>query len=159
MTMFRAVRALLLAVLLLTPAFVLTGCFSEPPPPATSEESVESGAFNQFFPASEDDLDLTFTQDRTGFAEAVLTRDGTDVASLSVSDTANNPDALTKFETASDEIAGYPAASVGSQGTAILVADRYQVQVRSLDDSFTAADRAAWIEKFDLAGLSEVEPS
>lgn len=157
MTSFRAVRALLLAVLLLTPVFVLIGC-GEEPPPAVSEESVAAGAFNQFFPASTDDLDLTFTQDRAGFAEAVLTRDGTDVASLSVSDTANNPDALTKFETASDEIAGYPAASVGSQGTAILVADRYQVQVRSLDDSFTADNRIEWIEKFDLAGLSEVEP-
>jgi hypothetical protein len=74
-----------------------------------------------------------------------------------VSDTAISVDALDKFKESKEEVAGYPAAAVGMLGTAILVADRFQVQVRSKDASFTAEDRTAWIEKFDLDGLAALQ--
>jgi hypothetical protein len=51
-------------------------------------------------------------------------------------------------------VAGYPAAAIGSQGTGILVAERFQVQVRSTDASFTESDRETWLGRFDLNRLS-----
>lgn len=75
-------------------------------------------------------------------------------AALSISDTDANPSARDKYKDATKRIAGHLAATSGSQGTAILVADRYQVQVRSLTTTFTAADREAWLEKFNLAALA-----
>ncbi len=125
--------------------------------PATSDESVAGGSFNKFFPQAEDGFDVVFTQEKTGFAQAKLKRDGTDVAQLSITDTTNNPEAAEKYADSSDTLAGFPLAAIGSKGTGILVADRYQVQVRSLDDSFTEFDRDDWLQKFDLDGLSQLQ--
>lgn len=125
--------------------------------PATSDESVSGGSFNTFFPAAEAGFDLTFTQEKTGFAEARLSKDGTDVALLSISDTVNNPDAAEKYKESTEVLAGFPVADIGSQGTGILVADRYQVQVRSTDSSFSRFDREDWLQKFDLDGLAALQ--
>ena len=117
-------------------------------------EPLAGGEFNKFFPKDEGDYNVLYTQEKEGFAQARLNLKGVEVATLSVSDTAISVDALDKFKDSKEEIAGYPAAAVGMLGTAILVADRFQVQVRSKDASFTAEDRTAWIEKFDLDGLA-----
>jgi hypothetical protein len=79
------------------------------------------------------------------------------VAALTVSDTDANPSARAKFKSSSKQIAGFPAAAVGTLGTAVLVGERYQVQVRSADGAFTAADREAWLSKFKLAELAAVK--
>lgn len=123
---------------------------------AAMVEPVAGGEFNKFFPADDGDYDVVFTQEKEGFAQAQLNFQGSEVATLSVSDTANNPDALDKFEGADATVAGHPTASVGSLGTAILVGDRFQIQIRSKDDSFTADQRATWIEQFDLDGLTDL---
>ena len=112
------------------------------------------GDFNKFFPKDEGDYNVLYTQEKEGFAQAKLNLKGVEVATLAVSDTTISVDALDKFKGSSEKIGGYPAAAVGMLGTAILVADRFQIQVRSKDASFTADDRKAWIEKFDLAGLA-----
>ena len=95
-------------------------------------------------------------EEKDGFAEAKLKQDGNTVAMMSVSDTASNPSATTKYQNSQRSIAGYPLAEVGSTATSLLVADRLQVKVLSRDDSFTASDREAWLEKFDLAGLAKL---
>lgn len=120
-------------------------------------EPLAGGEFNKFFPKDQGDYNVLYTQEKEGFAQAQLNLKGVEVATLAVSDTANNPTALDKFQQSSTEIGGYPAATVGALGTAILVADRFQVQVRSKDASFTEADRAEWIEQFDLAGLAALK--
>lgn len=115
------------------------------------------GDFNKFFPKDEGDYNVLYTQEKEGFAQAKLNLNGTEVATLAVSDTVISVDALDKFKDSKEEIGGYPAAAVGALGTAVLVGDRFQVQVRSKDASFTADDREAWIEKFDLAGLAALK--
>lgn len=115
------------------------------------------GDFNKFFPKDEGDYNVLYTQEKEGFAQAKLNLNGTEVATLAVSDTVISVDALDKFKDSKEEIGGYPAAAVGALGTAILVGDRFQIQVRSKDASFTADDREAWIEKFDLAGLAALK--
>lgn len=85
---------------------------------------------------------MVFTQEKSGFAEAVLKQDGEDVATLAVFDTVSNPDAAAKYADSDETVAGYPAVAVGANGLAILVADRFQVQVRALNDDFARDDRA-----------------
>jgi hypothetical protein len=117
-------------------------------------EVIAGGEFNKFFPDPEDPFDITFLQEKEGFAEAALEFEGDEVATLAVTDTANNPSARDKYAQSSDELEGYPMVAVGNNGTAILVADRIQVQVRSKADDFAAEDREAWLLEFDLDGLA-----
>lgn len=160
----------LLALVLLFGVLFVAACGQEQPTrwddaqqntedqPATSEESLAGSDFNALFPDTEGSFDLVYTQEKTGFVEASLKKDGIEVALLSISDTVNNPDARQKFAESSEVLAGFPVADVGSKGTAVLVADRFQVQVRSVDDSFSRFDREDWLQKFDLDGLSQLAP-
>jgi hypothetical protein len=124
---------------------------------ATTKEALAGGEFNQFFPESNDEYSVVYTQEKRGFAEAVLKHAGEDVATLAVFDTVSNPEAAAKYQQSAEELDGYPAVAIGANGTGILVADRFQVQVRSKSDSFTAADREEWLLAFDLAGLSGLQ--
>lgn len=108
-------------------------------------EVIAGGEFNRFFPEVSDPFDVVFLQEKAGFAEAALEFEGEEVATLAVSDTANNPSARDKFAESNDTLEGYPLAAVGNNGTALLVAERFQVQVRSKAADFAAEDREAWL--------------
>lgn len=124
--------------------------------PAVVEEAVEGSDLNRFFPKVESPFDIVFKQEKDGFAQASLQKDGQELAVLSISDTANNPQAKEKFAASEQQLDGHPMAAAGSKGTAVLIADRYQVQVRSMDPSFDEAERVAWLQKFDLKSLSNL---
>ncbi len=124
---------------------------------AVVRESESGGSFNKFFPPSGGGYDRVYSQEKKGFAEAKLKKDGKEVAVLAISDTLNNPSAVKKFEKSTQNIKGYPAVSQGKTGTAVLVGDRFQVKVLSRDPAFSESDRQAWLEKFDLNGLSKVK--
>ncbi|MGK7962190.1 hypothetical protein [Crocosphaera sp.] len=124
---------------------------------AVVKESESGGSFNKFFPPSSDGYERVYTQEKKGFAEAKLKKDGKEVAVLAISDTLNNPNAAKKFEKSSQNIGGYPAVAQGSTGTAVLVGDRFQVKVLSRDPAFSESDRQTWLEKFDLNGLSQLK--
>jgi hypothetical protein len=124
---------------------------------ATAQEAIAGGEFNKFFPASHDDFEVVYTQEKIGFAEASLKEDGNEVATLSVFDTVSNPAAVDKYAESSKELQGYPLVTVGANGSAILVAERFQVQVRSRSDDFTEEDRKSWLEQFDLGGLAALK--
>jgi hypothetical protein len=126
---------------------------------AVAKEATQGGEFNKFFPSAEAGYQRVYTQEKKGFAEAKLKKDGKDLAVLSISDTqavkgSANPAA--KFVGTPKTIAGYPAVSQGTTGTAILVGDRYQVKVQSRDPSFTETEREAWLQKFNLSGLTRL---
>ena len=116
---------------------------------------INGSEFNKFFPSA-DGYERVYTQEKDGFAEAKLKQDGSTLAMLSVSDTASNPSATAKYQNSERSLAGYPLVQVGSTATSLLVADRLQVKVLSRDDGFTATDREAWLEKFDLSGLAKL---
>jgi hypothetical protein len=156
-------------LLVLFATLTLTGCREQPTrwdtaeqetrgrqAPATVEQSVSGGELNRFFPAVEAPWDIVFKQEKQGFAQASLQREGQELSVLSISDTTNNPDAREKFTGSNQQFNGYPRAAVGSKGTAILVGDRYQVQVRSMDPLFGEPERLEWLGKFDLRSLSNL---
>jgi hypothetical protein len=127
---------------------------------AVNDASVEGSAFNKFFPPQEGEYDIVFKQEKTGFAQVSLQKkaDGTELATMSISDTINEPEAKDKFQGATDYVQDQvPIVLQGEHGTAILVADRYQIAIRSVDPGFTEADRRAWFDKFDIAGLAQLQ--
>ena len=126
--------------------------------PAAVEKGAEQGSqFNQFFPASEGDFKVVPSQEKKGFAEYKLKRDGDTLAMLTINDTISLPAAAKKYEDATESLAGFPLVQQGTTATGLLVNGRYQVKVLSRSDGFTASDRTTWLEKFDLDGLAELE--
>jgi hypothetical protein len=123
---------------------------------ASAGKAVTGGQFNKFFPSAGGGYQRVYTQEKQGFAEAKLKKGGTDVAVMSINDTASIPSTKLKFKQSSQTIAGYPAVNQGQNITSILVGDRYQVKVQSRDASFTQSDREAWLKKFNLGGLSRL---
>lgn len=123
---------------------------------AVVQESSSGGNFNRYFPSASNGYERVYTQEKKGFAEAKLKKDGEEVAVMAISDTLNNSAAKTKFQSSQETIAGYPAVKQGSKSNALLVGDRFQVKVSSRDDSFTESDRKDWLSKFDLQGLSSL---
>lgn len=151
--------------------FFSTGCESKPPSPyaQVQQETTQRGApkaiakaaaqgsqFNKFFPKSANGYERVYVQEKKGFAEAKLNKEGKNVAMLSISDTKSVPTAAQKYASSTTTIAGFPALEIGSTQTGVLVGDRYQVKVLSRSPSFTKAERQAWIQNFDLDGLSKL---
>ena len=123
--------------------------------PSRSDKPLAGGEFNKFFPAAnEDGYTRVASQEKEGFAEYKLKKDGKDVAMLAVTDTVTNPEAVAKFRESTRQINGYPAIEQGSTATAVLVDNRFQVKVLSRTPSFTRQDREAWLQKFNFAGIA-----
>ncbi|MEH2433413.1 MAG: hypothetical protein V7K25_04030 [Nostoc sp.] len=162
----RVVAALLLSVLLLTTACTpkAPGRFDQAQKESTQQKkglavaknATQGSQFNKLFPNSGDGYQRVYTQEKKGFAEAKLKKGGKDIALLSISDTTSTPSAAAKFSKSTKKIGGYPAIEVGKTQTAILV-DKYQVKALSRDPSFTASDRADWLEKFNLNDLAKLK--
>jgi hypothetical protein len=155
-----------LFAVLISVALMVTGCQPKPPSQfaATQESSSKSGAvavakvatqggeFNKFFPTPGAGYERVYTQEKKGFAEAKLKKDGKELAMLAISDTRSNPTAAAAFKDSQLTIDGYPSRNLGTTQTSVLVGN-YQVKVISRDALFTQDDRQIWLKKFNLKGL------
>ncbi|MDX2231759.1 MAG: hypothetical protein NW220_19155 [Leptolyngbyaceae cyanobacterium bins.349] len=124
---------------------------------AVSKEAVNGSKMNRYFPKSGGGFSVVPAQEKKGFAEHKVNRGGKNVAVLSINDTISNPSAAAKYQQSNTKIGGFPAVEQGQTGTGVLVGDRFQVKAQSRDPSFTRQDRVAWIQKFDLNGLSTLK--
>jgi len=124
--------------------------------PAVAAEAIDGSAFNKFFPKAESPWDVVYKQEKKGTAIASLKKEGKEVATLTVFDTISNPEATTEYKETTQALAGFPLVAKGAKGTAILVNRRFQVQVRSADDSLDEDGRKEWLKKFDLDGLAKL---
>lgn len=125
-------------------------------PGAVAKDATQGSSFNKFFPRSVSGYEIVPAQEKKGFAEYKVNQGGKNVAMLAISDTTGTG-AADKFQSSTGKIAGYPSIEQGQTATAILVDNRYQVKVLSRDPSFTKQDRATWLTKFDLRGLSNLK--
>jgi hypothetical protein len=165
-TVPRPRRAYLLLVL---PLVALSACGREPSrfdeaqektrrnAKAVSKEAMPGAEFNKFFPKAEGAYDVVYADEKAGFAQAKLVKEGQDVATLSIFDTVSNPEAADKYKDTQEVLEGYPAIEIGNSGTGLLVGDRFQVQIRSADANFSKFDREDWLKKFDLANLAKLQ--
>ncbi len=127
-------------------------------PAAVAKNAEAGGDFNKFFPQGSAGYARVFSQEKKGFAEAKLNKDGKNVAVLSISDTSSLPAAAKKYEKSTTKLGSYPLLDEAPlKSTGVLVNNRFQVKVASRDPSFTATDRKAWLEKFNLDGLSKLK--
>jgi hypothetical protein len=164
----KALMPVLLSVVLL-----FSACSNKPPsryaetqketsgrnaPAAVAKNAEAGGEFNKFFPQGSAGYARVFSQEKKGFAEAKLNKDGKNVAVLSISDTSSLPAAAKKYEKSTTKLSSYPLLEEAPlKSTGVLVNNRFQVKVASRDPSFTAADRKTWLGKFNLDGLSKLK--
>lgn len=159
----------ILAPLLLSLLLLITSCAQQPANrfdqaqqqstqkksgQAVVKDATQGSNFNKFFPKSGNGYERIYTQEKKGTSQAKLKKDGKDVATLTIFDTKSSPTTAAKFQQSTKKIAGYPATTLGNSQTSILVNNRYQVTVRSTDPTF---NREAWLQKFDLNGLSRLQ--
>jgi hypothetical protein len=124
---------------------------------AVAKEALPGKEFNKFFPKAESPWDLTYKQEKQGTAIASLKKDGKEVATLTVFDTISEPEVAKEYKEATQALAGCPLLAKGSKGTAVLVANRFQVQVRTAPSAeFSEEQRKEWIKKFDLDGIANL---
>ena len=127
-------------------------------PAAVAKNAEAGGEFNKFFPQGAAGYSRVFSQEKKGFAEAKLNKDGKNVAVLSINDTISLPMAAKKYEKSISKLNNYPLLDEPvSKSTGVLVNNRYQVKVASRDPSFTPEDRQLWLQKFNLGGLSTLK--
>ncbi len=124
-----------------------------------TSEVVNGTAFNRLFPAPEPGEQLVFTQEKRGFSQARLRQAGEVKALLSISDVITNPSARDKFEASRERLGGWPLAEQGPQGSALLVADRFQVKVIAQGSGLDLQQRHELLEEFDLKGLAALRPA
>ena len=123
--------------------------------PAGAGPKIEGKKLNAFFPADgTDGYSRVFTQEKDGFVEAKLKKDGADVATLAISDATSDDGVKSKFAGAADKVSGQPLVTVGKNQSAVLVHDKYQVKVSS--QTLDADARKALLGKFDLDGLGKL---
>jgi hypothetical protein len=167
--MHPATRHLALPLLLLPLVLLFVACGGNPAEtrwataqqesrnkPAVAKEALPGKEFNKFFPKAESPWDLTYKQEKPGTAIASLKKDGKEVATLTVFDTISEPDVAKDYKESTQALTGYPLVAKGAKGSAVLVANRFQVQVRSMDNSFGEDDRKEWLKKFDLDGIAKL---
>jgi hypothetical protein len=161
----------ILAPILLSLLLFVTACSSQPSrysevqkdttrwgaPGAVAKGAEKGGTFNKFFPGATGGYEVVPAQEKKGFAEYKLNKEGKTVAVMSINDTAGLPTAAAKYQNSTQTVAGYPSVEQGTTTTGLLVNDRYQVKVLSRDPEFTQEDRVAWLQKFDLRGLAKLE--
>jgi hypothetical protein len=127
---------------------------------AVSKEAIEGKEFNKFFPKASPPYDMVAKQDKKGESAYELKKDGKVVAMLYITDTESEPKFKDKFKNSTKNIKGFPSAAESDKETAILVADRFQVKVRTwppaTNATFGEDQREEWIKKFDLDGLSKL---
>lgn len=122
-------------------------------------EVVNGTAFNRLFPAPQAGETIVFTQEKRGFSEARWKSDGETRALLAISDTTTEPSARSKFERPAQRLQGWPLVEQGSQASALLVADRFQVKVIGQGSGLDPDKRHELLGAFDLPALAALNPS
>jgi hypothetical protein len=123
-----------------------------------TSEVVNGTAFNRLFPKPELGEQLVFTQEKRGFSEARLKQGDQVKALLAISDVITAPSARTKFAASETLLQGWPLVEQGTQASALLVADRFQVKVIGQGAGLDVEQRHELLEQFNLRGLAALQP-
>jgi hypothetical protein len=123
-----------------------------------TREVVNGTLFNRLFPKPQTGEQLVFTQEKRGFSQARLKQGAEVRALLSISDVASSPASRNKFIHTEERIQSWPLVDQGSQASALLVADRFQVKVIGQGSGLDAQQRHELLGAFDLAALAALSP-
>lgn len=123
-----------------------------------NREVVNGTRFNRLFPAPQAGEQLVFTQEKRGFSQARLKQGAEVRALLSISDVASSPASRNKFIHSEERLQSWPLVDQGSQASALLVADRFQVKVIGQGNGLDVAQRHELLGAFDLPALAALSP-
>jgi hypothetical protein len=124
-----------------------------------TREVVNGTLFNRLFPAPQAGEQLVFTQEKRGFSQARLKQGAEVRALLSISDVASSPASRNKFMHTEERLQSWPLVDQGSQASALLVADRFQVKVIGQGSGLDEQQRHELLGAFDLQSLAALNPS
>jgi len=125
----------------------------------TNREVVNGTLFNRLFPKPQAGEQLVFTQEKRGFSQARLKQGAEVRALLSISDVTSAPASRNKFIHTEERLQSWPLVDQGSQASALLVADRFQVKVIGQGNGLDPEQRHVLLEAFDLSALAALNPS
>jgi len=140
------------------------GCARRPQPPSSSPPAappapvtlVPAAELKKAVPRLPAPFQPVLFLERPGTVTYHVRKGGSLAATLSVRDLSGK-DSVRRglFQGAGQEVQGYPAVptSMGG-GLAVLVGDRFQVEVVSLSPSVGQKRRDAWLDAFDYARLA-----
>jgi hypothetical protein len=92
---------------------------------------------------------------KEGVAEVVYKKGKDEIATITITDTIEIPAVREDYKDAKEKVDGFPLKTSGYAKSAILVADRFQVQIQS--QRLKAPERKAWLEKMDLKALQALK--
>jgi hypothetical protein len=124
-----------------------------------TREVVNGSNFNRLFPRPQPGEELVFTQEKRGFSQARLKRGDEVKALLSISDVTTAPASRGKFQHSSEQLQSWPLVDQGTQASALLVADRFQVKVIGQGSGLDLQQRHELLGAFDLPGLAALSPA
>lgn len=120
---------------------------------------VNGTALNRLFPEPQVGEKLVFTQEKRGFSQARLKQGAEVRALLSISDVASSPASRNKFIHSEERLQSWPLVDQGSQASALLVADRFQVKVIGQGNGLDVQQRHELLGSFDLSALAALNPA
>jgi hypothetical protein len=124
-----------------------------------NREVVNGTLFNRLFPKPQTGEQLVFTQEKRGFSQARLKQGAEVRALLSISDMASSPASRNKFIHSEERLQSWPLVDQGSQASALLVADRFQVKVIGQGNGLDVQQRHELLGSFDLSALAALNPA
>lgn len=118
---------------------------------------VDGEKLKPFFPAVGMDgtTDKAERPPKEGMMEIAYKKGKDDVAVIVITDTVGEPRVKDDYAGSKETAGGFPLKTSGYFKSAILVGDRYQVQITS--QRLKADQRKVWLEKMDLKGLSALK--
>lgn len=124
---------------------------------AAVAKMIDGAKLKPFFPPTGMDgaTDKAERPPKEGMMEIAYKKGKDDVAVIVITDTAGEPRVKDDYAGVKDTAGGYPLKTSGYFKSAILVADRFQVQITS--QRLKADQRKAWLEKMDLKGLAALK--
>jgi hypothetical protein len=124
-----------------------------------TKEVVNGTLFNRLFPKPQAGEQLVFTQEKRGFSQARLKQGAEVRALLSISDVASSAASRNKFIHSEERLQSWPLVDQGSQASALLVADRFQVKVIGQGSGLDVQQRHELLGAFDLPALAALSPT
>jgi hypothetical protein len=123
------------------------------------QQVVNGTLFNRLFPEPQAGEQLVFTQEKRGFSQARLKQGAEVRALLSISDVTSSPASRNKFMHSDEQLKSWPLVDQGSQASALLVADRFQVKVIGQGSGLDVQQRHELLGAFNLQALAALNPS
>ncbi|PWJ40926.1 hypothetical protein [Sediminitomix flava] len=142
--------------------FVLASCQSESETKTRGDhiifsndpDVIDGKLLQEAFPDSLPKFQIYVTHSAVGMVKAKVINDSSKViASSSIIDLLNHKNEISRFKKSELSFEDYPLLIKGQNSIAILVADRFQVQIKSLSQSFNDDRIKERFKQFDLEKL------